>query len=415
MYATHLSCVFCSKEYPIDVVYKCRKCGGVLDVRYDYEKLRDEVDLSELFSRKEDSLWKYRAFLPVRDSRNIVSLVEGMTPLFRAESLGRVIGLKNLYIKDERRNPTSSFKDRPYSVGVSMAKEFRAKATVAASSGNAAASLAAYSAKAGMDCYIFVHDKVPANRILEIQAYGARVIRVKGYSGGIFEMSLAASEKFGWYNLNTTFYNPYTVEGDKTLGYEIYEQMKFGVPDWIFIPIGTGPLLVGCCKAFKELRDLGLVNALPRMVGVQAEGCAPIAKAFEENKEEVEPWGTPTTIARSVSDTLVGHPEEGTYTLRVIRESKGYAIAVTDEEILEAIDLLAKEESVLAEPASATVIAAAKKMAEDKIIDKDEVVVCPITGTGLKDIEIMSKLREKTPLISADIGELERVIETWMK
>jgi len=181
MYATHLSCVFCGEEHPLDVVYKCRKCGGVLDVRYDYERLRNEVNLSEIFSKRGDSLWKYRVFLPVRNSENVVSLVEGMTPLFHAESLGRVLGLRNLYIKDERRNPTSSFKDRPYSVGVSMAKEFRARVTVAASSGNAAASLAAYSAKAGMDCYIFVHDKVPMNRILEIQSYGARVIRVRGW------------------------------------------------------------------------------------------------------------------------------------------------------------------------------------------------------------------------------------------
>ncbi|HDD42601.1 MAG TPA: threonine synthase, partial [Nitrososphaeria archaeon] len=363
MFARSLKCVRCGKEYPLKKFYKCPSCGGVLDVKYDYVKLADEVDLRSLFSKRGLNLWKYIDFLPIRKSSEIVSLGEGMTPLLKAERLGESLKVKSLYLKDETRNPTSSFKDRPYTVGVSKAKEFGVKAAVVASAGNAAASLAAYSARAGIKCYVFVSENVPAHRLLEIQAYGAEVIRVKQVPDGVFRITVSASEKFGWYNLTTSFYNPYTVEGDKTIAYEIYEQMGFEVPDWVIIPVGVGPLLVGCYKGFNELRNLGLVNEVPKMVGVQSEGCAPIAKAFEENRSEVEPWkGELKTVARSIVNTLQEYPDEGTYTLQIIRRSKGWALAVSDDEILRAMDDLATAEGILAEPASATVIAALRRL-----------------------------------------------------
>jgi len=412
MFARSLKCVRCGKEYPLKKFYKCPSCGGVLDVKYDYVKLADEVDLRSLFSKRGLNLWKYIDFLPIRRSSEIVSLGEGMTPLLKAERLGESLKVKSLYLKDETRNPTSSFKDRPYTVGVSKAKEFGVKAAVVASAGNAAASLAAYSARAGIKCYVFVSENVPAHRLLEIQAYGAEVIRVKQVPDGVFRITVSASEKFGWYNLTTSFYNPYTVEGDKTIAYEIYEQMGFEVPDWVIIPVGVGPLLVGCYKGFNELRNLGLVNEVPKMVGVQSEGCAPIAKAFEENRSEVEPWkGELKTVARSIVNTLQEYPDEGTYTLQIIRRSKGWALAVSDDEILRAMDDLATAEGILAEPASATVIAALRRLLEDRVIDKSDKIVCVVTGTCLKDIQAFESLRRKPPLISGNLEELEAFLK----
>ncbi|OYT66716.1 MAG: threonine synthase [Candidatus Wolframiiraptor sp. EX4484-121] len=405
MFARSLKCVRCGKEYPLKKFYKCPSCGGVLDVKYDYVKLADEVDLRSLFSKRGLNLWKYIDFLPIRKSSEIVSLGEGMTPLLKAERLGESLKVKSLYLKDETRNPTSSFKDRPYTVGVSKAKEFGVKAAVVASAGNAAASLAAYSARAGIKCYVFVSENVPAHRLLEIQAYGAEVIRVKQVPDGVFRITVSASEKFGWYNLTTSFYNPYTVEGDKTIAYEIYEQMGFEVPDWVIIPVGVGPLLVGCYKGFNELRNLGLVNEVPKMVGVQSEGCAPIAKAFEENRSEVEPWkGELKTVARSIVNTLQEYPDEGTYTLQIIRRSKGCALAVSDDEILRAMDDLATAEGILAEPASATVIAALRRLLEDGVIDKSDKIVCVVTGLSLRNVRASAASFQLIAMMAGDIG-----------
>jgi threonine synthase len=411
LFASQITCVNCGKKYPLGKYYRCSKCGGILDVQYDYEKMHDQIDLKALFAEKTMNLWKYKELLPIEDSSKIVTLYEGATPLLRSDKLREELNV-NLYLKDETRNPTGSFKDRPYTVGVSKANELNVKTVVLSSTGNAAMSLAAHASSAEMKSIVFVPENTSVERISQIQIYGGLVIAVEGTSSDAFKMAYLSSQKYGWYNVTSTLLNPYTVEGDKTLAYEIYEQLGFKSPDWVLIPIGVGALLVGCFKGFKELYQLGLINKLPHMVGVQAEGCSPIVKAFKENKPYVEPWGEPKTIAKSIADPLQGYPEEGTYTLKMIKESGGYTIACSDNDILNSIPLLARKEGIFAEPASITPVPALKKLIEEGKIDKGDCAVCVITGTGLKDTNILTSIHKKTPLISPGQFEyLDRILK----
>lgn len=370
-----------------------------MDIVYDFEHLRNKLDFRVIADRR-DGMWKYRELLPVQNSANIVSLGEGGTKLHRCVRLGDEFGIEEFYVKDETRNPTGSFKDRPISVAVTKAKEFGVNTVVTSSSGNAGASLSAYAAKAGITCFVFTPKNVSPGPLSQMTAHGARIVMIKGSVSDSFELAQVVAKEYGWMNVTSTYLCPYATEGDKTVGYEVSEQLEWKVPQWLLIPIGAGPLLFGIFKGFTELVKFGLIDDLPRMVGVQAEGCAPIAKAFMEGRMEVSPWKNPKTIASGIADPLCGYTQDGNLTLEIIRKSRGMAIAVSDQEILDAVRLLARE-GVFAEPTGAVSIAGLRKMIDDKIVDRDDLTVCVVTGHGLKNPNrIMGTLRERRVVVS---------------
>jgi len=415
MFATCLSCVGCQKQYPMKVGhYNCQRCNGILQVEYDYQRLSDRLK-QRLTNKNRFGIWKYKELLPIQDSSEIVSLREGGTKLLRCKRLGRKLGIKKLYVKDETTNPTGSFKDRPMSVAVTKAKEFRVRAVVTASSGNAGASLSAYAARAGIECWVFVPTGTPPGKICQARAYGSKLVIVNGTYSDAFQLAKICTGELKWFNVTSTFFNPYTVEGDKTIGYEISEQLSYDVPDWVLIPVGAGPLLVGCWRGFKEFESFGWTRGLPSMIAVQAEGCAPIVKAFKEGRSTVEPWGHPRTRVSAIADPLQGYPQDGSLALNTVRQSNGLAEACSDEEIIQAVKLLAETEGIFAEPSGASSIAALKKLLEEGKIRKGETVVCVVTGAGLKDPNASMKLYGVPFEIEPNMDEVRKILKLSCK
>jgi threonine synthase len=383
VHAKGLVCRECKTTYPLENLYNCAQCKGPLEVIYDYDRIKPII--SSMFGRRQTNIWKYAELLPIKETSCMISLGEGGTPLIKACNIAQRLGMSNLFMKLESHNPTGSFKDRPTSVAVSKAIEEKANTIVIASSGNAGASAAAYAARAGLKCIVYVPEKTPTNKIEQTLSYGAEVIKIAGTYSNSFRAALESSERPRWVNVTSTFLNPYTVEGDKTVAYEIWEQMGKNVPDWVVIPIGAGPLLVGVYKGFTELAALGLASKLPRMIGVQAKSCAPIVDAFNKGSKTVEAWLQKIdTVATGIADPLIGYPQDGTITLSTIRKSAGLAIAVDDEDILDAGRRLAKEEGIFAEPTSAASLASVQKLVNEGIISTTDTVIVVITGNGLK-------------------------------
>jgi threonine synthase len=406
-----LQCTNCASTYAVDSrIYSCSKCGGILEVLYDYDVLAECVSRS-VFESERDGVWKYFHLLPLRTKQAIISLSEGGTNLIKSKRLAEDYGLKNLHIKDETRNPTGSFKDRPNTVSISKACEFGAHTIAVASSGNAAGSLSAYAAKAGLRCIVAVPADVPLGKLTQIMICGPKIVKVRGTYSSAFNLIREACLKYSWHNLTSVCSaNPYQVEGDKTVAYELSEQLDWNPPDWVTVPLGAGPLLVGTWKGFKELYRLDLIRELPKMVGVQAEGCSPIVRAFKEGKMEVTSWTEPKTIAHSIADPLVGYAQDGTLALNRIRESHGVAESVTDDEMVEAISILARREGIFAEPAASASLAVVKKLKDAGVIAKDDCVVSLVTGTGLKSPEPILKTLIEPRVIEADLAELEKVV-----
>lgn len=388
MYADRLRCWKCTWEGPLELRYRCPVCGGSLDVGYDYENVsREKVnDALEHFQ----DLWDFRWLLPVRDSSNIVTMHEGGTPLYRAEGK---YGCR-AYWKDETRNPTLSFKDRPNTVGISAAKEMGYKDVSIASTGNGGASLAAYAARGNMKCHICIPESTPEGKVLQAEYHGAEMVLCRGDYSGSYEENRKLSETNRWANLTSTYLNPFTMEGDKTIAYEIFAQLGRSVPDWIAVPLGAGAMLTGIYKGFQELKILGFCDRLPRMLGVQAEGCAPIIDAWICGADTVEAWDECQTLAGAIADPLKGYEDDGTRTLFTIRSSGGAAVKVSDAEIMNAVRKLSEEEGIFAEPASASVVAAIEKMTEIKVIESDERAVGIVTAHGLKDSEVLEQYRK---------------------
>lgn len=383
MFAKSLKCVLCGREGELRPASHCDACGGTLDVTYDYAKAFAEAPFRS--DRREPGIWRYRPLLPVRSGVPPVTLGEGNTPLLPAERLAEAVGHDALLIKNETVNPTLSFKDRPISVAVTAARQFGTAAVVTASTGNTGVSAAAYAAKAGMPCRIYVPKGTPAEKVSLMRRYGAELTEVAGTFSDAYVVAAREADEKGLFNLTSTFLNPYGVEGDKTLAYEICRQHG-GAPDWVVIPVGAGPLLVGCYKGFSELQAAGEIRSLPRMVAVQASGCAPIVRAFEQGASEVRPWGKPATIASGIADPLASYPADGSRTLHTVRQSGGLAVAVGDDEISEFVKLLAEREGILAEAAAATSVAAVRSMARASRVRPSETVVCVVTGRGLNDL-----------------------------
>jgi threonine synthase len=392
-------CVACGAEQEAkDDTCTCGKCGGVLEILYDYQYIKTRLSREKLAASGEHSLWRYRDFLPIAEGARLSPLRVGWSPLYKAGRLGEVLGLKNLYIKDDGLNPTSSLKDRASAVAVVRA--FHAgKDTVACSStGNAASSLAGNAAAMGLKSFIFVPERAPAGKVTQLLIFGATVISVRGNYEDTFRLSASAIEKYGWYNRNAAI-NPYLSEGKKTVSLEIAEQLGFQAPDYVALSVGDGCTIAGVWKGFRDLYAAGFIDRLPKLVGVQASGCCPVNRAMETNSpiERMEE----NTLADSIA---VGVPRNGLKALLAIRESGGLAVNVSDEEILAAMRLLGKTAGVFAEPAGAAGTAGLKKAAEQNLIPPDAVVVSIVTGNGLKDTASAQKAAgipaAESPLIS---------------
>jgi threonine synthase len=399
----------CQRDYELGDAYLCEACDGILEVKHDYRENREAM-IAEIRTPPSGNIWKYGSLLPVLNQDSFVSLYEGGTPLIRCHNLSARIGFENLYVKDESRNPSGAFKDRPIAVGISKAKELKRDVVTTASSGNAAGSLATYAAKAQTKCYIFVPEHTPSEKVTQALVNGGRVVKVKGDYSNAYATARAATSKFHWVNITTTFLNPYAIEGDKTIAYELFQQLGGAIPDWVLVPTGAGPLVFGVYKGFLELKTLGLVEKTPRMVAVQAEGCAPIVRAFESGGDTVEAWKSPKTVASAIADPLKGYEQDGEVILGVVRESKGHAVSVSDTEILESVFELAENEGIYAEPAAATPVAALKKLLGSGVVNPSDVVVCLVTGHGLKDPKSVMKTID-VPVIEPNLEALARVME----
>jgi threonine synthase len=413
VFVKELKCLKCGKKHaPTKGLYVCKECGGKLEVFYDYDKIAKKINKKKL-AKRPPGVWKYLEFLPIANRKNIVTLGEGGTPLLEAKNLARELAMKQLWLKDETRNPTSSFKDRPMSVGVSKAVEFGAKVVVTASSGNAAIALAAYSAKAGIECYAFVPAEVPSAKLAQLSIHGARVVKAepKGTGDPAYRLMRMTYERHGWHPVPSCgAFNPYHPEGSKTMSYEVCEQLGWQAPDWVVVPTGAGTLLSGNAKGYFEFKELGFIDKVPRLAAVQAEGCAPLVKAFKEETPpyEIPTWKDPNTIAGGLVDP---YPWDADTAVPAIRKSKGTAEVVSDEEILDAEKLLAKAEGIFAEPSGAAGLAGLKKLLDIGSVDRSDVVVVEITGGGLKDQKTAMQLFEEPPTVEPEPEQLKRFIK----
>jgi threonine synthase len=376
----HLQCTACSQEYSADELHTvCPDCGKVLFARYDLSAARS-VTPRELVSRPA-SMWRYHELMPVRQQANIVTLGEGMTPLLRAQRLGRAYGFDRLFIKEESLNPTGTFKARGMSAAVSRAKELGVVSIAAPSAGNAASALAAYGAAAGMEISVFMPDDAPDLNKIESSVCGARLYLVKGLINDAAQIVRQAGSRRGWFDVST-LREPYRVEGKKTMGLELAEQFHWQLPEAVIYPTGGGTGIIGMWKAFDELEQLGWIGKeRPKMISVQAAGCAPIVRAFSEGKTESEMWKDAHTIAAGLR---VPHAFADYLILRIIRDSGGTAVAVADAEIIDSVGELARLEGLFVCPEGAATLAAFKRLAASGFLSADERVVLFNTGSGLK-------------------------------
>ena len=402
---TSLACVLCGRTFePDGAPYTCPDCGldGTLDVNVDLESAKKSgFSRESLAACRDESLWRYRAILPVEKEENIPSLRVGWTPLYESKALASRYGVKAVYVKDDGRNPTASLKDRASAVGVAKALDAGQSAIACASTGNAASSLSGFSAVAGLPSYIFVPERAPEAKVTQLLVYGARVLLVKGDYADAFNLATAAIDRFGWYNRNCAI-NPYLVEGKKTCAIEIAEQLGWDVPDRVFISVGDGCCIGGLYKGFADLLELGFIERMPKLVGVQAEGSRPIADAFDSGAARITP-GREDTLADSIA---VGAPRNWAKALRAVRKTGGAMVTVTDEDILGAIRELARTTGVFGEPAGVTGFAGFRKMAESGALSADERVGFVVTGNGLKDAKSARKAVGAPVSVAPDIEEL---------
>jgi threonine synthase len=380
-FLSHLECALCSHTFEADRLWNlCPECNKPLLARYDLEAARQAVAPQDLV-RREPNLWRYRELLPVQDPQYALCLGEGFTPLVHATRLGQAVGFARLYIKDEGLNPTGSFKARGLGVAVSRAYELGATALSIPSAGNAAGAMSAYAALAGIPAYVFMPRDVPQPFVAECRALGAEVTLVDGLITDCGRVAAEGVRQFGRFDVST-LKEPYRLEGKKTMGYEIAEQMNWTLPDVIIYPTGGGTGLIGMWKAFDEMEALGWIGPeRPRMVTVQADGCAPMVKAFDEGREFAEPWQEAETIAdglrvpAAVGDFLI---------MRALRESNGTAVAVSDAEIMEAANLIGRTQGIFVCPEGGAPLAAFQRLRDQGWIEADETVVLFNTGSGLK-------------------------------
>jgi len=394
-----LKCVQCGSKFPFyPPKNKCEKCGGSLEYVVSSPKNRKIKFSGKL------RFWRYRSLLP--PVQHVVSLGEGGTPLRKAERLAERLGLRELYLKDETRNSTNSFRDRAAALLTSNVIDLKHDTLICATNGNLGASLAAYSAKAGLICHVIVPKFVDVGKLAQMLVYDAVIEEFGETVDDSIRRAEALADETGWYQA-TAELNPLVIEAQKTIAYEVYEQ--FGVPDWFIVAMGGGGTIYSIWKGFKQLKQLGITKGLPKMIGVQPEGCAPIAKTIAKNRSAPTKIAKPFTRALAV---LVANPLQGELAIKAIKESKGLTLTVSDSEIFKAERQIAKLEGMFAEPASSATIAAVKKLVKDGKISKNDSVVCLITGSGLKATDVLQALtkKQKTAVIGLEISTKEKIL-----
>lgn len=405
VHVTGLKCDICGASHEHSNVYTCPSCGdeGILNVEYDYESIALAFSKDPLQDR-EQNLWRYSELLPVSGDVARPNLLVGWTPVYDTPRLAEAVGVRKLFLKDDGRNPTNSFKDRASSVGVLKAIEFGFGQIACASTGNAASSLAGLAAATNLQSYIFVPARAPEPKVTQLLIFGATVFRVLGTYQHAFDLCKAACEKYGWYNRNSGA-NPFLVEGKKTAGLEIAEQLGDRLPDWVVVSVGDGCTIGGIGKGLQEMRSLGFIDRVPRLLGVQAEGAKPIVDAFVSGQYLV-PSET-NTLADSIA---VGTPRNWRRALKQIRLSCGEMIAVSDDEILEAMRVTARKGAVFGEPAGVAGVAGLKKAIERGVIRRNESVLCVVTGNGLKDIQSAKQAAGDAINVKPSLADLTKAL-----
>ncbi len=397
-----LECMRCGRRYRRGLDGHCPRCGpeGVLDIGFDVRAARARLSRRTLKARPLD-MWRYRELLPVPAGARVPPLRVGWTPILDAPRLASWAGLHGLLLKDEGRNPTASFKDRASVVGVARALLRRARVVACASTGNAASSLAGAAASVGLTSVIFVPEFAPEPKVAQLLVFGARVIRVKGSYDETWDLCQRACTRHGWYNRNAAV-NPSLVEGKKTCGLEIGEQLGKEAPEWVAISVGDGCTLAGTWKGLREMHVLGLLPRLPRMLGVQAEGARPLVDAFEKGGDLVP------SEAQTLADSIcVGHPRNWRKALRAIRESQGAMVAVSDAAILDAMRETGRLSGVFGEPAGVAALAGLRVAVERGIVSRKESALSVVTGSGLKDVRSAIRAADEPVTLPADDGQLE--------
>jgi threonine synthase len=401
-----LECRECGEQYPQSPRHVCESCFGPLEIHYDYDSIKRSLSREKIAARPRN-LWRYREFLPI-DGEPRVGLYSGFTPLVRAHRLGAALGVNDLYIKDDSVNhPTFSYKDRVVAVAISKALEFGFDTVACASTGNLANSVAAHAAVAGLKCYVFIPDDLEPAKIIGSSVYGPSTVAIKGNYDEVNRLCSEIGDKYGWAFVNVNL-RPYYVEGAKTHGFEVAEQLGWKLPQHIVVASAGGTILPKLAKSFRELIDTGLIEDTGcKIYSAQAAGCAPIIEALHHGADIVKPV-KPNTIASSIA---IGDPAEGYYVLQVIRGSGGWGESVTDNEILDAIKLLARTEGIFTEPAGGAEVAVAKKLIEQGRIPRDESIVISITGNGYKALDAVAPSVEKPFKIDPTLDHFDALFE----
>jgi threonine synthase len=379
-----LECRECGQLYPAEARHVCEMCFGPLEVAYDYDVVRSLIS-RESIERGPRTLWRYRLLLPIEGER-VVDTHTGFTPLVRAENLGRALGLRNLWLKNDTVNPTFSFKDRPVSIASTRALELGFSVLACASTGNLAGSVAAHAAKAGMQACIFIPADLEPAKITGASIYEPTLFAVDGNYDDVNRLSSEIGDAYNWAFVNINM-RPYYSEGSKTLAFEVAEQLGWRMPDCVVVPIASASMFTKIHKGFSELQKVGLVGAgNVRMIGAQAEGCSPVVQAARAGSYEVQPV-RPNTIAKSLA---IGNPADGYYAIKIVEQTGGALDAVYDPEIIDGIRLLARTEGIFAETAGGVTVGVLKKLAAEGKIDPDELVVAYITGNGFKTVDAVA-------------------------
>jgi threonine synthase len=402
---TRFTCIICGTSYPYGNLFTCLRCGvqGILDVQYDYDAVK--VKLLPALANRQFDHWRYRELLPISPDLSPPRLHIGWTPIYDSQRLADVLGMRRVFLKDDGRNPTNSFKDRASSIGVLKAVEFGFDTIACASTGNAASSLAGLAASVGLKTFIFVPERAPEPKITQLLIFGATVLKVKGTYEQAFDLCRQACDEFGWYNRNSGT-NPFLVEGKKTAGLELAEQFGENMPDWVIVSVGDGCTIGGIGKGLQEMKQLGVIDRVPRLLGVQAEGAKPILHAFLSG-EDLIPTGT-DTIADSIA---VGTPRNWRRAIRQIKLSHGDMTAVLDDEILDAMRVTARLGAVFGEPAGVAGVAGLKKAIATGIVKPSESAVAIITGNGLKDIQSAKQAAGQPISVEPDLPALKKALK----
>ncbi|HYA12217.1 MAG TPA: threonine synthase [Thermodesulfovibrionales bacterium] len=405
-YVKGLKCRECNREYPIEPIYVCEFCFGPLEVVYDYKGIR-KVLTKKAIEEREKTLWRYRELLPI-DAEPQVGLESGFTPLLKADNLAKELRVDSLYIKDDTvAHPTLSFKDRVVAVALTKAREFHFDTAACASTGNLAHSVSALGAKAGFRRFIFIPATLEPSKIIASLVYEPNLIAVDGNYDDVNRLCSEIANKYRWAFVNINI-RPFYAEGSKTHGFEIIEQLGWKAPDNIVVPCASGSLLTKIWKSFKEFQEIGVIKDLrTKIFGAQATGCSPISTAIKQDTDIIKPV-KPNTIAKSLA---IGNPADGYYATKAVKESGGYGEDVSDEEIVEAIKLLAKTEGIFSETAGGVTVAVTKKLIESGKIGRDELTVVCITGNGLKTQEALNGKTISPHYIKPNLASFEEVLK----